>query len=417
MQRVFTIAWKDLRIVFRDPAALVIMLITPLALTFAIAFAFGGLMGGNTGIQNIPVILVNQDTGQFGQYIVAAFNSKDVANLVNPSDEKDPAAARKLVDENKAVAAVIIPHDFSSIIMPVGDTNPGISSAKTSVEIYENPSSPYSASVVKSITDQVLGEINAGRIGGQLAVTRLIESGLVSSQQMSSIGQSIGQSAGQQSGQTNLITIHNISSPTSQSGEFDWMGYYAPSMAILFLMFTVSSSSRTILAERDAGTLARMLISPTTTAQVIGGKIMGVFITGVTQMSILFIACRLLFDVVWGPTLLVIPVILSVAAAATSWGILIAAFSRTPGQAGSMGAAIALVFGAMSGNFFPRTNLPSWLQSISYIAPNSWGLDAFSRLASGGELHDVLPAILALCVMAIILFGISILAFRRQYTA
>jgi ABC-2 type transport system permease protein len=417
MQRVFTIAWKDLRIVFRDPAALIIMLVTPLALTFAIAFAFGGLTGGNTGIENIPVVIVNQDTGQFGQYIVDTFNSKDVANLVSPKNKTDPAVARKLVDDSQVVAAVIVPKDFSSVIMPTGFMESGLSSARTTVEVYENPGSPYSASVVKSITDQVLGQINSGRLGGELAVTRLMESGLVSPQQMSSLGQSIGERAGQQANQTNLVTIHNTSSPSSQSGNFDWMGYYAPSMAILCLMFTVSSSSRTILAEKDGGTLSRMLITPTTTAQVIGGKILGVFITGVCQMSILFVACRLLFNVTWGPILLVVPLIICIAVAATSWGILIAAFSRTPGQVSSLGTALALVFGAMSGNFFPRTNLPGWLQTISSISPNSWGLEAFSRLASGGVMKDILPSMIALCIMAVVLFVISTLAFRRQYTA
>src|SRR6185436_7834376 len=72
--------------------------------------------------------------------------------------------------------------------------------------------------------------------------------------------------------------------------EFDILAYMAPGMALLFLMYTVSYGGRSILAERSQGTLPRLLVSPTSNAQVLGGKVLGIFFTGVAQVGILILA-------------------------------------------------------------------------------------------------------------------------------
>ena len=86
MKKLLNVAWKDLLITFRDPAALITMLLTPFLLTLAMAFAFGGLGGGSsTGISRISVVIVNHDSGQFGQGMVDVFQSQDLADLIFPA--------------------------------------------------------------------------------------------------------------------------------------------------------------------------------------------------------------------------------------------------------------------------------------------------------------------------------------------
>jgi ABC-2 type transport system permease protein len=186
-------------------------------------------------------------------------------------------------------------------------------------------------------------------------------------------------------------------------------------MAIMFLMFTATAGGRSVLAERDAGTLPRMLASPTSPAQVLGGKVMGTYTTGVGQMGILLLASGLIFGVRWGEPLAVTLVVLALVAAATGWGMVIAAYARTPGQANAIGTMMALIFGGLAGNFVPRQLLPEFLQKVSYITPNAWGLEAFGALSAGGGLADVVVSSVALLAMAAVLFGVSVAAFRRQY--
>jgi len=101
--------------------------------------------------------------------------------------------------------------------------------------------------------------------------------------------------------------------------------------------------------------------------------------------------------------------------AATAWGMLLAAWARTPAQAGWLGSALSLTFAGLAGNFLPRQSLPAWLRTASLFTPNAWGLEAFTSLASGGGLADVVGAIAALLAMAALVFAIATLAFRRQY--
>ncbi len=133
----------------------------------------------------------------------------------------------------------------------------------------------------------------------------------------------------------------------------------APGMALLFLMYTVSYGGRSILAERSQGTLPRLLVSPTSTAQVLGGKVLGIFFTGVAQVGILILASTVFFGVKWGDALGSDGLILATVFGATGWGMLITALARTPAQVGSVGSALMLIFGILGGSFINLEQMPA----------------------------------------------------------
>jgi len=196
--------------------------------------------------------------------------------------------------------------------------------------------------------------------------------------------------------------------------DFNILAYMAPGMALFFLMFTVSNGGRSLLVERSQGTLPRLLISPTTLPQVLGGKVLGTYLTGVVQMLILIIASALLFQLDWGNPLGLLALVLAAVVGAVGWGMLITALSKTPGQAGALGSAIMLVFGVLGGSFFDLSAMPQWYQWIAKLTPNAWGIEGFSTLALGGGLKDILSIILALLVMGAVLFTLSAVIIRRR---
>ncbi|MEK7328115.1 MAG: hypothetical protein AAB217_22965, partial [Chloroflexota bacterium] len=62
MKKILTIALKDVTLAFRDRAALILMLAAPFVLTLGLGFVTGRFSGGsNSGLSNIPVVVVNQD--------------------------------------------------------------------------------------------------------------------------------------------------------------------------------------------------------------------------------------------------------------------------------------------------------------------------------------------------------------------
>ncbi len=422
MKKLLNIALKDLKIMFRDPSALLWMLAMPIALTLAMAFAFGRLTGGGqaAGLSSIPVIIVDLDGGQMSQPIVQAFHSQELSGLIDATNSQDETAARRAVEAGKSAAAIIIPAGFSDKAMPPGlrqgDFSALLQREQGVVEVYASPEQPISASIVRSILNAVLDRMATASAAAQTSITQLIASGYVSPPELQRIGSEIGTRASEQASQGALMKLTVQSVGTSDnSGSFDWLAYMAPSMAVLFLMFTVSLGARSVLAERQWGTLQRLLTSPTSPGQVLGGKISGIFLTGLAQMAILILFSALAFGVRWGVPMALIGLVVATVFAATGWGALIAAYTKSPGQAMSIGSMIALVFAGLAGNFVPRQNYPRFLQQISLVTPNAWALEGFQTLGQGGGWPEVLLPIAALTIMGVILFSVATLLFRRQY--
>jgi ABC-2 type transport system permease protein len=414
MLKTLLIGLKDLKLIFRDRAALTFMLLAPFLLTIGMGFVTGRFSGSTSGLSDIPVVIVNLDKEQLSNALADVFSSPNLADLMAPSDSSDPEAARRLIDEDKAAAAVIIPAGFTRSIIPAEGTmfNPGsVPIEPLKIEVYTNPSRPTGAGVIKAIVDEFISRVEDGRVSGMTSIMGLVQAGLLNPQNAEGEARALFENVDQT--QATAITLK-----TDQEGKaavnFDVLAYMAPGMALLFLMYTVSHGGRSILAERAQGTLPRLLVSPTSTAQVLGGKVLGIFLTGIAQVGILILASSLFFGVKWGDTPGLAVLILATVFGATGWGMLITALARTPAQVGSIGSAIMLSFGILGGSFINLEQMPPFVQSISKITPNAWGLDGFTTLALGGKLSNLTEPIVALFIMGTVLFGIAVVLFNRN---
>jgi ABC-2 type transport system permease protein len=414
MKKIFLIGWKDVTLAFRDRAALILMLVAPFILTLGLGFVTGRFTSSSSsGVSNIPVILVNQDGGQLGNELVALFQSKDLSELVSTTVMDDLTLARQKVDGDQAVAVIVIPAGFTGSIIPSGATQPAQGGAVVQIVLYTNPTRPTSVGIIKTIVDEFASRVEIGRVSGQVTVEQLIRSGLVQVQDAARLGGEIGARQANAAQSDSLITLKNAAG-SGETIPFDVLAYMAPGMALMFLMFTVSNGARTLLSEAAQGTLPRLLRSPTSTVQVLGGKVFGIYLTGVVQVLILILASTLLFQLNWGDPLGVLVLVLAAVAGAVGWGLLITALAKTPGQVNAIGSAMMLTFGILGGSFFSLDNLGTWFRTISKITPNAWGMDGFSTLGMGGRLADILQPVSALLVMGAVLFTIAVLLFNRR---
>ena len=191
MKKLFLIGIKDLKLVFRDRAALIIMLLAPFLLTVGMGFVTGRFSGSANGLSDIPVVIVNLDQEQLGNALADVFSSQDLADLMEPTASSDPAAARQLIDDDQAAAAVIIPQGFTRSIIPAPDTvfDQGyVQPEPVEIEVYTNPSRPTKAGVVKAIVDEFVSRVEEGRTSGITSITELINSGVVSPQELQAKG-------------------------------------------------------------------------------------------------------------------------------------------------------------------------------------------------------------------------------------
>lgn len=416
MFKLLLIGFKDVTLAFRDRAALILMLAAPFALTLAMGFVTGRFSGASaTGLGDIPVVIVNQDEGQLGQTLVEVMASAELDDLLNPMTLTLASEAYQQVDGDQVAAAVIVPPDFSRTILSVTAADVQVTPAK--IQIYTNPNRSVSVGVVRAIVAEFVNHLEVARATGHVAVTQMILHGLIAPDEAQFIGEQIGARFQTQvtddAPSNETLTLRLTGQNDRPAPEFDILAYLAPGMALLFLMYTVSHGGRSILQERAQGTLPRLLVSPTTNAQVLGGKLLGIFLTGLAQMGILIGASSLFFGLKWGDPLGVIALIVAVVAAATGWGSVLAAIAKTPAQVATMGSAIMLTFGILGGNFI-SIPLPLPINLLARLTPNSWGQAGFETLGLGGTLADVATPILALLTMATVLFAMATVLFRRQ---
>jgi ABC-2 type transport system permease protein len=414
MLKTLLIGLKDLKLMFRDRAALVFMLLAPFLLTIGMGFVTGRFSGGSSGLSDIPVVIVNLDNEQLGNALADLFASEELADLMEPTSSDDPEAARRSIDEDQAAAAVIIPAGFTrSIIPPQGTSFEAgfVQPEPVMIEVYANPSRPTSSGVVKAIVDEFLSRVEEGRTAGMTSIVQLMQSGLLDPQDAEAEARSLFQDADPAE---NAVIQLKTNQEGAEAIEFDILAYMAPGMALLFLMYTVSYGGRSILSERSQGTLPRLLVSPTSTTQVLGGKVLGIFFTGVAQVGILILASTVFFGVQWGDAAGLVVLILAAVFGATGWGMFITALAHSPAQVASLGSALMLIFGILGGSFINLDQMPPLVRTISKITPNAWGLDGFTTLALGGTLPNLIEPITALLIVGAVLFGLAVALFSRN---
>ena len=401
IKKLFIIAVKDLTLIFRDPTALVLMLLAPYLLSIGMGALTGRFTGGGaTGISGIPVAIVNQDEGILGEILIEIMESPDLEELLSPVVVEDFPAARTTVDDDQRAAAILIPTGFSDSIM--GGMPEEAAEAETAIAIYANPTRPTSVNIVRSIVDQFVAQVEVGRVSAAVIVPQLLQAGIISPEEAPDFGSEIAWEMAQGFGTSASIQVR-MNRSEEEALDFDILAVMAPGMATMFLMFTVTYGARSILSENKAGTLPRLLISPTHAYSVLGGKFTGILFMSIAQLVILIGGTSLMFALQWGDVAGVVLLILAAAFGATGWGILFAAILKTPGQVAVTGSAVMLLFGLLGGSFFQLDMLPGWLQTLSRITPNAWANEGFYILSLGGRLPDIQSNLIALLIMGLVL--------------
>ena len=170
-------------------------------------------------------------------------------------------------------------------------------------------------------------------------------------------------------------------------------------MAVFFVFFTVEFGVRSLLEEREEGTLARLLVAPVNAWSVIGGKALAGFVLGLVSTTLLVVATTWLIGAEWGDPLGVALLVLGGVLAAVGVTALVATLASTPAQAGAYVSIVAVVGGLLGGTFFPISQA-GLLGTLRFLSPQGWLMEGFQDSA-GGSVADIagpLAGVLAIAV-------------------
>jgi len=179
-----------------------------------------------------------------------------------------------------------------------------------------------------------------------------------------------------------------------------YIDFLAPGVVAMTLLFGSMFAGISILFDRQFGFLKEIMVSPVDRVSIAIGRIFAGMSSGVIQASFILCISILLGVKIASVTGLLFSVVFIVLIAMSFVGLGICIASKMQDMHGFqmiMNFIIMLTF-LLSGALFPVDRLPTWLASISYLDPLTYGVDGLRGLIIGSSHLPVSVDLIVLCV-------------------
>jgi ABC-2 type transport system permease protein len=476
MDKLWVVAFKDIRTRFTDRRLLIIMFAAPLAIATIIGLAFGGLGRSSSPVSHIPVAVINRDQPaangvNFGVILAGVLatgqlpSGTDAALSACPQTANDPGQAaetggmslaelisgtifdeaqadslvsgkkigplmisagaptyletvgKAAVDKGLYSAVVIIPANFSAALSSLSD--PRMGQASSTITVYGNGGDSLSAVIVRSVVDSIAAQFVSGNIAIGATLTELATQNRTF---LSTLGEIKAQDTEKLfacafvpgNGLVQVADRPVQAVPNNLASTL--LVTFGSAQALFFALFTGINGVLSMYDERQNGTLGRILVSPTPRWVVLGGKLVGTFVSVLAQLVILMLALTAVGSLlegrptfIWGNNVgMLFLVLMAVSLAVSGLGVFLAGLLKDMEQAITIRSVLTMALGVLGGTF--GFQLP---RSVAQFSLVYWGRDAFDLLAAGhGEIW---PNLLVLFMEGVVLFGIGLFFYNRKF--
>lgn len=441
--KVFDIAQKDMTQYFRSLIALVMMFAVPILLVGMFYIMFGGndADGGGFEIPVTKVIIVNQDAGEIhfdedfaetvsviypqgvaaskrnsmGDFLTEMFQLEYFENLMSVTVMEDGDQARSAVDNQEAGVAILIPENFSDSF-----TKPG---GEALVEVYQDPGLTVGPNIVKGLVQQFIDSFSSSGITLQVTFEQLVKDGVPLDEATSQavVGAYFQEMLAQPQGQ-NSADLLNVENPAGEEvagfASAGMISMMMTGMTVFYVFFTGASTAQSLLTEQVKGTLPRLFTTPTHQSNILGGKFLSGVLMIIVQITVLMLFGYLVFQIEWGRLITLLPIVIALTLAASTFGIFLMSWAHTERQAGLMMGGVVTIMGMLG--MLPifvlsMPNPPQIVYTLSHLVPQGWAVEGLQIAMEGGAPADVILNSLVLLAWAVLFFVIGVLRFRKRF--
>jgi ABC-2 type transport system permease protein len=407
---IWTLAKKDLRLLMRDPRAVVVLLAMPLIFILVLGVSLGEGFGQKPD-DRLRISIVDQDTG-FADPDAKQPDSKsihwskvveqDLAQTAGIRVEVIPTLeeAERMVANSKRAAVIVFGPQFSERVTRSsflsGGVNPlfrdGVDLEELDAHLLRDPTQLTASSIIEQVGQVTMLRVvlpwMIGRafekIGDRLG--RIVQNALkqmfpnynLTGKTWAALTRSEPRAKGGAE-----VTVYEPPSGTGLLGRgAQRYQTLVPSYMVMFAYFLVLTVGWMFVAERRQGTLKRLRAAPLSRGQILLGKLLPCFLLSIGQGLFLLGAGKLVFAMSWGaePWLL-LPVVVATSLSAMGLALLVASMARTEAQVAIYGTLLVLVLAGVSGCLMgDRDLMPEAMQQLSLITPQAWALVAYKQL-------------------------------------
>lgn len=400
MKRVLAIAFKDIKVRFRDVRFILTVLLLPVVLIFFISSTFSL----SEKPFRVKVAIFNEDPNLGKVFVEEVLQGNELKGFIEVVAVNSVDEGRKLVQNESVSSFIRIEKDFSEKVF---------SGAESKIYVYGNPNEQIKASFIKEIT-----EIFALEVMRYKAVLNGIVGVLVNSTSKSSTLNSSLVSSFFTDLFNNLTQKRNdflnLYSEVATNRSITSFEYYTVGMGVMYILFATNMFSEAFFEERRYNTLNRLLVSPLSKGKIFLGKVLGIFLMGLIEIVFVISFSYVVYGVKWGNILGLLIVSAVSVFTFSSLSLLLASFSKNENQISTFGPIVALVFGFLGGSMWPLFLFPDFLKKLSMFIPNRWAINAYFMLLYGESTKSILPNLAFLVLLGFVFLGAGLINFSRR---
>lgn len=173
-----------------------------------------------------------------------------------------------------------------------------------------------------------------------------------------------------------------------------------------------------LVREKERGTVEQLLVSPLSPFQVMFAKVLAMMTVMLLGASVsLFMIMQPFYNVPARGSLVLFFCLTAVYAFATAGiGMLAATFARNTGQLSMLLMLIIFPVIMLSGLWVQLESMPGWLRGIMDLTPLRYFIDiAYGILLRGVGVDILWDSIVKMTLIGVVLFGVALWRFRRQF--
>lgn len=368
---ILTILKKDLRLYFSDKKGILVTFLLPIIMITLFAFAFGGVGKKKSTPKPLSVLVVDKDSTTVSQELITKLNSLQAIRLISSEEEK----AIDLVKKGKNVAALVVEKGFSESVK--SDTN-------LPIEL----------------------KYDAARDIQMRMVQAILKEGFKHHLGKADVSNSI---------KIKTTSVIKEASTKAHPGLVQAVG----GTAIMMLLFSIAAIGGSLLDEKEAGTLKRLLMAPVKPLSILLAKMGTAMVVSILQLTAMFVFAWLAFGLpIFMDILTLILLILCISFAVSSFGVFLVSTVKTRQQLQGMSTIIIILMSAIGGSMIPISMMPEFMQNIAGISVNYWGVEGFFDIFWRQlPLIDILPKMGILLAIGLGMTLISTLLFKKNIIA
>ncbi|MCL5267997.1 MAG: ABC transporter permease [Bacteroidetes bacterium] len=360
-ENILTIYLKEFRQLKRDKLSLSAIILVPTLMLLLYGYAL------NFDVKHVKLGVLDESVTEESRALQEKFFSTEYFDFAGTVP--DESAIDKFIQDGKAKAVLVIPHDYAKEIL-LGK--------KVDVQVLLDGANSNTATIIMGYIDGVLQSYSANLTARYL----------------------------------DRLGIHIA----SEGIDYRPRVYYNPELksakflvpgliGFILMILSIVTPAISVVREKERGTLEHISMAPTTSLEIILGKTTLYFVLSLAAAVLVISASFVLFDVTVRGSLLLLAVTIIIFLIGTlSIGILISTFTNSQQMAFLVASLLSILpTFILSGFVFPINSMALPLQLVTYLLPGRYFLSALRAIMlKGSDFADIYTQIYPLVIFAVV---------------